>query len=100
MSFNRVDSEDKFLEEAKENCYVEYALDGDDAVLIHDTDDKDPSVVTSAKYSGEEDEEEIEELLDDSGFPLSSSVTYSEHNSETYEEGSCYHFEFKNGWKD
>lgn len=100
MSFNRVDSEDKFLEEARENEYVEYALDGDDAVLIHDTDDRGPSVITSAKYSGEEDEKEVEELLDNTSFPVSGSLTYSEHNSETYEEGSCYHLDFKNGWKD
>lgn len=94
MSQKRATSKREFLEEAGLDNYVEYSLDGEDAVLVSDVEGDGnfmPYISTSEKY-GEEDTQKIDELLNSENLINYHSVFYDEKNSNN-KKGSVFHVE-------
>jgi hypothetical protein len=91
----RAKSQKEFLEQAGLNNYVEYSLDGEDAVLIYDVLENPsmflPHISTSEKY-GEDDVQEVDDLLNSENMINYRSVEYDETNSKN-RDGSIFHVE-------
>jgi hypothetical protein len=83
MALNRVENGEEFINEAKKDNYVEYSIDGEDAVLVYDVGEGfNPYMVSTGKYNSSDDEQELDDMLMDEDLFRFSGVTYSDTNSQ------------------
>lgn len=90
----KAETKEEFIKEVKSNNYVEYLLDGEDAVLISDVESGgvfNPYIVTSKKYD-KNDKQQIDDLLNSEEIINYSRVQYDKTNSQN-QKGSIFHVE-------